>query len=50
LKVENFDPDIYETAIIIQSKRHATHTSKTFMFAPANKDKLAEIESFINEK
>lgn len=47
---ENFDPAVFKDAVILQSKRHATHTSKSFIFAPANKDKLAEIEAFINEK
>jgi len=47
---DGFDPDIFKHAIVLQSKRHATHSSKTFFFAPANKDKLAEIEAFINEK
>jgi len=47
---ENFDPAIFKDAIILQSKRHATHTSKSFIFAPANKDKLSEIEAFISEK
>lgn len=47
---DGFDPEIFKHAVILQSKRHATHSSKTFMFAPANKDKLAEIEAFISEK